>query len=342
MLDRGARTANHLPNHVIEKVASRDWLSVESWIEAHPDQLQRPDQRSQTLLHRICLVRAPASVVSRLLRRAPELAGRPNRDGELALHWAVRLSAPKEIVALLLAAHPAGLAAIDKDGQSPLSIVWERHREDFEHCLERGPGALQSLPAWTRLMHLLRLCGSDGGSDSSTSQKDESTKPLHPLHVASQYPTPPGFFAFLTRVFPQELSERNGNGDLPLHVACSSRFGNRTGGEATKILRLLEMYPKASLAVNARGQLPLHLAVRAGVPWGEGLSELVARSPDALDVCDPVSGLYPFMLAATAVAETCSDEASGGKEEDENDWNVLSGVFRLVCSNPSLLPQLSD
>jgi hypothetical protein len=48
------------------------------------------------------------------------------------------------------------------------------------------------------------------------------------------------------------------------------------------------------------------------------------------------------MLAATAVAETCSDEASGGKEEDENDWNVLSGVFRLVCSNPSLLPQLSD
>jgi ankyrin repeat protein len=334
LLPREERTVNRLPNHLIENVASRNWSSVESWIAAHPNQLQWPDHRSQTLLHRICLVRAPASVVSLLLKHAPELAGKPNRDGELALHWAIRLMAPNEIVSLLLAAHPPGLTALDKEGQSPLSIVWERHREHFVYCYGQNPDSLQSLPSWTRLMHLFRLCGS---SDPSTRKKGESNARFHPLHIAAMYPSPPDFFAFLTRAFPRELSVRDRNGDLPLHVACAiPRFGNRTCDHEKSIIQhLLGMYPRAALAVNAQGQLPFHLALRAGISWNEGLSDLFERYPEVIGVYDPVSGLYPFMLAAAAVR---GEESSSGGGGEENDCKGLFTVFRLLRADPALLP----
>ena len=62
-----------------------------------------------------------------LLFQKPELAYIQNVDEEIPLHWAVRQWGPSEVIKLLLSVHPSSACFIkDKDGNTALSLVWER------------------------------------------------------------------------------------------------------------------------------------------------------------------------------------------------------------------------
>ena len=54
------------------------------------------------------------------------------------------------------------------------------------------------------------------------------------------------------------------------------------------------------------GQLPLHLALTSGKEWEEGVRALVRLHPDGVRKKDPLTGLYPFMLAAISY-NSCID-----------------------------------
>jgi len=139
---RSSKT-NELSKELIEMIASRNWSSFLVWITFHPDELKWVDKKSQTVLHYACLFRTPVQIMGMLLFQAPELTSTPNRDGELALHWAVRLSAPNEVLKLLLTANPSsGVLANDKDRQTPLSILWDRHQENFLREWRQGRESL--------------------------------------------------------------------------------------------------------------------------------------------------------------------------------------------------------
>ena len=136
-ISEGQLTREH-----IEPIALRQWKKVLSWIAFHPDEVASfADHRRQTVLHHACLFRAPSHVIESILLAAPELASVTNTDGEPAIQWAVRLGLPNEVMKLLLKADPVAGFIRDKDGNTALSLIWERHQETIPR---RRPGTCQN------------------------------------------------------------------------------------------------------------------------------------------------------------------------------------------------------
>ena len=63
---------------------------------------------------------------------------------------------------------------------------------------------------------------------------------------------------------------------------------------------LLEASPEAASYSHPRtGRIPLHFAILSGKSWHEGVCPMLEVYPDGIMVVDSVTGLYPFMLAAS-------------------------------------------
>ena len=124
------------------------------------------------------------------------------------------------------------------------------------------------------------------------------------------------------KLYPDQARAADSNGNLPLHCFCQHDAGrklyqfemipgteNLLTAEARAMLdmigpgnilsTIISCYPGAALAKNRRGRLPLHEA--SDNKWFdfEDIERLAKADPEALDVPDPISGLYPFMMAAS-------------------------------------------
>jgi len=94
---------------------------------------------------------------------------------------------------------------------------------------------------------------------------------------------------------------REGSIILPLHFAITTRNDKLSNSEKGALVRQLIMaYPDAALCPSVNGSYPLHLALADGLAWQDGVKDLVYAGHDALHCVDPVTGLYPFMIAASA------------------------------------------
>ena len=60
------------------------------------------------------------------------------------------------------------------------------------------------------------------------------------------------------------------------------------------------MLPRLEIA---NGRLPLHHALLNGKGWNTGVEVLFDAFPDGVEVPDPETGLFPFMLAAAMLSE---------------------------------------
>jgi hypothetical protein len=223
---------NHPPNsltreHLDPIASARKWKTALAWIAARKWKavMAWVAKKKQTILHHACLFRAPATVIKLILYVAPELASVRNEDGETALHWAIRLSAPNEIIKLLLAANPtSGTHARDKDGNTPLSLIWDRHREDFLEAqrMTEGKGVL-SLNSWRRMLLLLQYNDNQVFRDTSTGEAEAKIPlPFRPLHVSTQIACSYSLFTLLIRVYRSELTVKDEYGRLPLHIAAAN------------------------------------------------------------------------------------------------------------------------
>ena len=100
------------------------------------------------------------------------------------------------------------------------------------------------------------------------------------------------------------FEKRADDGSFPLHFVlvqpCNLEGSGLTvARELVKIL--LEAHPISARQVY-HGRLPLHLAIENGWPCHD---LLLAAFPEALDIPDPKTELYPFQTAARA-KESCS------------------------------------
>lgn len=195
-ISEGQLTREH-----VEPIALRQWKKVLSWIAFHPDEVSSfADHRRQTVLHHACLFRAPSHVIESILLAAPELASVTNIDGEPAIQWAVRLSLPNEVMKLLLKADPVAGFIRDKDGNTALSLIWERHQETILDTLrEGGPELVKALPSWKMILNLFR---SYYHQHEKTNRRGVPAEhQFSPLHAAAFCPCPPAVFPLLLRVY---------------------------------------------------------------------------------------------------------------------------------------------
>lgn len=324
----------------IETIASRNWKSVLAWITFHPDELRwGMDRKHQTALHHACLFRAPTHVLDMMLYQAPELAHVQNEDGEIALHWAVRVGAPNQVIELLLSAHPtSGILAKDKEGNTPLSLLWERHQDQLEKELDHD---LQQRTEWKRLEMLLRYyhnyinssttnaAAASNCAGSIVVDTDFTETSFRPLHLVASCPCPPSLFRLVYRCYSDSIKDCDDEGRLPLACACLDASANLWGGSHddsnartnnyrnsssnhntthesdapafSKVQFLVTVYPAAARKRDYHGRIPLFWALESGITWEEGVSELLAAYPKSVLLRDPQTFLLPFQLGAAAV-----------------------------------------
>merc|ERR1712154_398429 len=68
-----------------------------------------------------------------------------------------------------------------------------------------------------------------------------------------------------------------------------------------------------AMVKDGNGRLPLHIGCEIGLEWDNGLKTVLDAHSLAVETADPMTGLYPFMLAAVG--------------EESYDLNVVFGLF---------------
>jgi len=138
------------------------------------------------------------------------------------------------------------------------------------------------------------------------SRREKKSKSL-PLHlVASNVDAKPRLIQKLVEYHPRAASIMNGNGRLPLHLACESGK-NWYGGMED----IFNAYPQAINVAegNQRGWMPLHFLVSSPFSSVDTIQQVLAKSPDVATIVDNL-GRTPFHLAV----ETGKGWNEGGLE----------------------------
>ena len=119
---------------------------------------------------------------------------------------------------------------------------------------------------------------------------------------------------------PEALLEQDSNGQRPLEVFLQQDEWEGARRDADFLLQLLvQAHPGCCTLVTSTGQLPLHLATASQkFSWHASLANVFEAHPQAVQIRDPVTELYPFQLAAAAHAEETT-------------------IFELLRADPSVL-----
>ena len=276
---RGGLISKHL-----DPISARNWKAVLSWIAFHPNEVSTfVDREGLSSLHHACLFRAPLDVIEAMIFAASELTTVRNDHGELPLHWAIRLSLSLKVLCLLLETNPTSGFAMDIDGTTPLSLLWDRHENFLKGALRTfGKERVTSSHGWKRIMMLV------------TSYVANYDAHGYPLHAIVQTPCEPSFLMFATQLFHDELKRCDGNGRLPLHLASMALISPNL------LESIIASHPSAASVADANGLLPLELAIASGKMWNDGVELIFLANPSAASHCDPATGLCTFMQAATS------------------------------------------
>ena len=109
---------------------------VEALFRAYPAALLCLDEKQWTPLHHAARFKAPRDVVQLLLKDHPDMgrtaASKRCSKGRSPLFYAIRYDAPDGVVELLLEANPEAVLEPDRDGVTPLALVWDRYVTSFE------------------------------------------------------------------------------------------------------------------------------------------------------------------------------------------------------------------
>jgi len=168
--------------------------------------------------------------------------------------------------------------------------------------------------------------------------------PLHFL-AGSAYEFPSIFMDFALRYCSDDLPKADANGMLPLHLACGretkemthlmvSKSNNETvyvkrpkdTSTSCPAMKILKKFQRASLTqVPSTKRLPLHMAVDTKKSLSL-IAALIRTYPRSLNIPDPVTMLWPYVLAGIS---------HDGKQSVNNE--SLSVSFALLRADPSVL-----
>ena len=323
---------------------------VEALLQAYPEASTMVGTSNMNPLHITCSSQhASVQVVRVLLEsgKGQEASEKQDVDGDMPLHTACRCGAPIEVLEVLLKTNPAAVNERDYEGLTPLLRLWVRYfvilGDDVIDAV-KGPGDLtgELLDAWNKTELLLR-CAYMGSL-----RQDEGTI-FRTVHAASAVDCPRAVVKIATIIHPHQVEELDEQNMTPLLIAATAPIfkvrdlsdegylledrihgdencENRDDDEhhmdplqpsVIEILVAASSHP--ACVPNSMGRLPLHLAIASGKQWGNGVEAILHANPDALMMQDPLTRLFPFLLAAECQA------------------SETNTVFELLRTNPALV-----
>jgi ankyrin repeat protein len=178
-------------------------------------------------------------------------------------------------------------------------------------------------------------------------RKVELEPSLHQvIHFQCTHAKETDLVRLVLQLYPNLATTPDARGRLPIHVAVSqprSVFPQPTSSvyfttPHDPLCLLLAQAPSlASHADPTTGRLPLHTAVSllnsSHRSFRTGIQALIRACPAALQQRDPVNGLFPFQLAATATTQS----SDLGSSECNQSTVVLETTFELLRACPSAI-----
>jgi len=266
-----------LSSELYDLVLDMNWPLVIQHCQDHPQDVlyQDPDTR-ETPLYLACQWSPPLNVLQALIQANPmalQMTAKEHRD--LPLHVLCRYgnSVSLEALQLLAREYPAGASHPTKHGKSTLQILWAFARPNA--LKEEQSAALSSEEAekvqqfWDKMQVLVEAVATsrqqswpirpkyyaDSSSDDESPLSNNGQKLYHVHAVVSlgALGCPCPVLEYICNLYPDQLSQRDESGQLPLHLAVGPSQWSSTGGkriykprEQDIIRVLLERYPQAA------------------------------------------------------------------------------------------------
>jgi len=315
--------------------APRDVVQVV--LDAFPNAILATDGEGWTPLHVAFLYGADEQTALMLIKRGGmNVAGMQSRLVGSPLHVACRHGVSTTVLQELLKANPAMATTANQSGTKPGTLMWYEFAKNPQNE-QVVMGLMLNQPIDTKdpgiaklIYRVLIILNATTGRDTM-----DASQPLLMVHEVVAYQTQLGLsnvIPLAVRLHPEQLSKRDMNGNLPLHIAASTpaekmrqRYGRFQAVDAVNVL--VNSYPEAAGAANRNGRLALHLALARGRrTWNTGVSKLVDAAPRALMTRDVETHFYPVQLAAAA-----------NGVDDDDDLESLSTVYSLLLAWPPVL-----
>ena len=162
------------------------------------------------------------------------------------------------------------------------------------------------------------------------------------LHGLSIVGCPSEIARLAVKLYPQQLRQRDSNGNLPLHLASLSHKtsslaegtwnlgpGRNSSTVPPMMSCLLDVYPEGALEMNSCGRYPINLAILAGKTWMDAVGSLFKAGPNVIlsGSLDSVTMLPSCMIAA--LPRCSSNDDSEGSNNDFLEENCTGAVIGI-------------
>jgi ankyrin repeat protein len=289
------------------------------------------DGMKQVPLHIAARARLSKEVVELLLQEerypgARKAAYLRERKDRYPLHYCGMYSGPKDSTACIFEANKDAISYHEHYGLIPyqgsangLEYTLEERRMKIQGVREDSSDPIEDMFEQPKSVffyrHLKLFLGltyvrSVVGDDFSV------------VHAASAVPSPPGFLRASIQLHPWQMTARDKEGNLPLHLACKVlrphginhgfywmkkdieydmlffRLVPEDRARDNPITILTDACSKGASTLDNEGNLPLHSAIISGKGMVDGIHSLIQAAPMALATRNMTDRLYPFMLAA--------------------------------------------
>lgn len=293
------RSHNNGASHALyDLVLDRNWTEVVAHCHSHPVDASYEDSDTfgETPLYLSMNFHPPSYAVKALVEAYPGAVYPQTKNRDCPLHLACRFGASYEVLKILVDSDPITAKSTSKYGVTPLSALRRHFLADYPKGVfsssfiqsSEGGGA-----EFWRKVCLILLSSYYG----RIFPKVEDQKLLHCAVSAS---CPVLFEVILFELYPNEAMEPmlEMQNRLPLFVAAEKSLYDECRS-SYEIGKLLDIFPQAACCTDrsCNNRYPLHIAIDCKKTWNGGLRLLVDTAPEILLSPDPITRLYPFMMA---------------------------------------------
>lgn len=345
-------------------VRDRDELIHKQRQAAGFRQLLATDNWGNTPLHTACFNNPPEDVVTALLDAASaanppiQITVSLTKDCSSPLLIACGTGASEQIIHALI--YPPGnlisagslIRQCDAQGETPLSALCTQYELRRKQRRYTGSPCLEDVNLvadnhnsrlfhafWSNVEAIIRCAWQNLGGGLG----EPLTSLLHGCATIADA-CPIVLSQLVTRSFPHMSATTSRRGVLPLHLALSadpsdSMHPKRVSRRNAMIKLLLQCYPTAAREeVPETNRSPLCTAIASGLHWNtrendeEGpIQSLWKCAPESIHAIDALTGLYPFLLAASVDTGHVEDDAL-----------QVDTIFCILTAYPQLVQELIE
>jgi hypothetical protein len=298
-------------DELYDLVIDRNWQRAIRHCREHSIDAEFQDGDTlETPLYLACQNHPPFQLIRALLQAFPAGAETPSRHGDLPLDIACRYNASIEVLRELVMDHPDTVGQSSKWGKTAVSALWEGRTPTASLRVEENYSGV----FWQKMQLLLEALATS--RQQAQGQPTDALYIVHAVVALGSLGCPYEVLKYVLQKYPEQVSQTDGMGRLPLHIAVGpAQWSHRSRRkykprEKRVIVRLLEMYPPGARTFDPTepaGRYPLHTALTCRHQWKTGVQELFEGAPEAISLPDPVTRVYPFQLASIPIRSTTVD-----------------------------------